>query len=622
MDDRFLTLYERELGHIRKTAGEFAAAFPKVAGRLSLDEFACNDPYVERMLEGFAFLAARVHRKLEAEFPRFTQSLLQTLYPHYLAPTPSMAIVQFTPDRGEGGLADGQMAIPRETVLRGMLGPHDPTRCTYRTAHDVTLWPIELTEAQYYTRELATLEIPPGLEAKAAVRIRLRTTAGKQFCETKLDDLTLYLRGAGREEMRLYEQLLAHASSILVQPASRPVPWRAKGGRVRRVGFDDQQKLLPYDGRSFHGYRLVHEYFAFPERYMFVELTGLGEGVRRCEGNELDVIVLLDKVDTELENTIDASNFVPFCTPAINLFPKRTDRIQLSDRFSEFHVVPDRTRPEDFEVHQVLGVTGHGARADQTREFMPFYAASDLESDGGGGGAYYAVNRRPRNLSGRDKLYGSRSGSYVGGEVFVSLVDAKAAPFQSDLRQLSISTLCTNRDLPIRMPSGRDGNDFELDINAPVQTVRCLHKTAPRPSRAEGELAWRAISHLTLNYLSLTDDGHQGATALRSLLSLYGDAVDLATRHQIEGVKSVQSAPITRRLVQQGRIAFIRGLEVTATFEEAAYEGTGVFLLGAVLERFFAKYVSINSFTETVIRAAERGEVMRWPAIVGQRHTI
>jgi len=621
MDEQFLTLYERELTHIRRTAAEFAKARPKIARRLSLEEFDCADPYVERLLEGFAFLAARVQRKLTAEFPRFTQSLLQTLYPHYLAPTPSMAIVQFCPQRDEAGLADGEMVIPRETVLRGMLGPNDPTRCTFRTGHEVTLWPIELTEAQYYTRELATLEVPPALEAKAAVRLRLRTLAGLQFNEIKLDALTLYLRGVGREEMRLYEQLLGHAKGILLQPPGRPVPWQVPGGTVRRVGFDDEQRLLPYDGRSFHGYRLLHEYFAFPERFMFVELTGLGEAVRRCGGGDLDVIVLLDEVDTELEKAVDASNFVPFCTPAINLFPRRACPIELSDRVSEFHVVPDRACPEDFEIHQVLSVTGSGVRADETQEFKPFYAASDLDA-AGGGGAYYAVNRRPRNLSSRDKLYGSRSAGYVGGEVYISLVDAKAAPYASSLRRLGISTLCTNRDLPIRMPHGQDGNDFEMDVQAPVEAIRCLRKTDPVPSHAEGELAWRAISHLALNYLSVTDDGQQGASAMRSLLSLYGDAGELATRHQIEGLQSVHSRPVVRRLVREGRVAFARGLEVTVTFEEAAYRGTGVFLLGAVLERFYAKYVSMNSFTETVVRTVERGEVMRWPAMVGQRHIL
>jgi len=622
MDERFLTLFDREIGHLRKVGGEFAKAFPKIAGRLSLDEFRCEDPYVERLLEGFAFLAARVQMKLDADFPRFTQSILETLFPHYLAPTPSMAMVQFEPDLAEGGMADGLIGVPRGTLLRGMLGRQEQTRCMFTTAHDVTLWPVQIVQADYCTRELAALEVPPDLGAKAAVRIRLKSTAAKPFKQVKMDSLTLYLRGTGREEMRLYEQLLGHGIGTLVQPPGRPVRWRQRCGSVRRKGFDDSQKLLPYDARSFDGYRLLHEYFAFPERFMFVEVTGLQQGLQRCEGTELDLVLLLDKVDTELENVVNAGNFVLYCTPAINLFPKRTDRIQVSDRVSEFHVVPDRTRPEDYEVYQVLGATGYGAQADQEREFRPFYAASDLDAGGGGQGAYYSVSRQPRRPSNRDRLAGSRSVSYTGSEVFLTLVDVKDAPYSADLRQLGVSTLCTNRDLPIRMPYGQGGRDFEMDSNAPVQTIRLLRKTEPKPSHAEGETAWRAISHLTLNYLSLLEHAQEGAAALRSLLALYGDAGEAATRRQIDGVHSASTRPIVRRVVREGRIAFARGLEVTVTFNEAAFEGTGVFLFGAVLERFFSRYVSINSFTETVIRTVDRGEVMRWPARPGMRHVI
>jgi len=202
------------------------------------------------------------------------------------------------------------------------------------------------------------------------------------------------------------------------------------------------------------------------------------------------------------------------------------------------------------------------------------------------------------------------------------VVDADAAPYPPELAQLSVSTLCTNRDLPIRMPVGAGGNDFDLDTHAPVQAIHCLHKTDPTPSHAHGQAAWRTISHLTLNYLSLVDDGAQGAAALRSLLSLYGQAAEPTIRHQIEGVRSVATRPRVRRLVRDGRIAMVRGLEITVTMDEAAFEGTGAFGLGGVLERFFAKYVSINSFTETVIRTDGRGEIMRWPVTAGQRHTI
>ncbi|OQW97178.1 MAG: type VI secretion system protein ImpG [Verrucomicrobia bacterium A1] len=622
MDKRLLQYYNRELQYMREMAGEFAKEFPKIAGRLALDEFACADPYVERLLEGFAFLAARIHLKLDAEFPRLTQSILETVYPHYLAPTPSMAVVQFEPDLAQGSVLAAGLDVPRDTGLRSVVGKGDYTACEYRTAHPVTLWPIEIVEAEYHTRDLGSFQLPAA--ARAAIRIRLRTPPGLPFRQVGLDRLTFFLRGADDIPIRLHEQIFAHGSGLCLQPAVRPAPWQVlrPADDIRRAGYGDQEALLPYRGRSFQGYRLVHEFFAFPARYRFFELCGLQGAAKQCDAEMLDLFILLRQADLELENRVAAPGFALFCTPALNLFQKRLDRIHLSDRASEFHVVPDRTRPMDYEVYQVTGVVGHGVRSDEERAFLPFYAAA-----GTGGpeaaGAYFSINRLPRATSAHEERYGRRS-SYAGSEVYLSLVDAAAAPYRSDLRQLSVTALCTNRDLPLRMPLGQGATDFVLDTNAPVASVRCVAgPTPPRPSYAEGEIAWRAISHLSLNYLSLVQQGDQeGASALREMLSLYCDPGDAQIRRQIDGVKSVSSRPIVRRLAASGPIAFVRGIEVILTLEEKAFEGSGAFLLGSVLEHFFAKYVSINSFSETVIKTTERGEIMRWPARSGTRQII
>ena len=624
MDPRLLKYYTRELQHMREMGGEFAIEFPKIAGRLSLDGFECADPYVERLLEGFAFMAARVQLKCDAEFPRFTQHLLEMVYPHYLAPLPSMAVVQLQPDPKEGALASG-FVVPRESVLRTPMRKGDRTACEYRTAHDVTLWPVEIAAVEYYThaRELGALESPLLQTAKAGLRLQLKATAGLTFDKIALDRLCIHLRG-GEPAMRLYEQLLACALAVLVRPARRPAPWQEVLGKahIRRVGFEDHQALLPYTHRSFQGYRLLQEYFALPERFLFVEIDGLAPAVRRCREPELEVLVLLDRPDASLQNVLDTTNLALFCTPAINLFPKRCDSIHLTERQTEHHVVPDRTIPLDLEVYDVSSVVGTGTSANQEQTFLPFYSRSNAASHDPEK-AYYTLHRMPRVLSERQKDQGVRTG-YVGSEVFLSLVDADDAPYGSDLRQLAVGALCTNRDLPLLMTIGQGATDFTLQSGAPVAAVRCVAgPTKPRPSRAEGESAWRLISHLSLNYLSLLDheDG-QGAVALRDMLMLYGGDGDAAMRLQVDGLRSAVGRPITRRLVRAGPMAFGRGLEVTVTFDEAAFTGSGAFLLGAILEKFFAKYTSINSFTETVVRTLSRGEIVRWPAIMGQRPAL
>ena len=625
MDERLLTYYTSELRHLRDMAGEFAREFPKIAGRLSLDKEnkeICPDPYVERLLEGFAYLAARVHLKLDAEFPRFTQSLLETVYPHFLPPIPSMAVVRFDPEENDSALGPG-IVIPRGTLLRSSLGKGERTACTFQTAHAVRLLPLRIVEARYFTRDLVQLNLPSSVQARAAIRIRLQTTAGVPFKDIKLDPLSFFLRGADEFPSWIYEQIFSKKSAVVLQSADE----RGKtlgvlpSSAVRQVGFSSQEALLPPSARSFEGYRLLREYFAFPQRFRFFDLSGLNAFSTACNGTHLDIVIALKDVDTRLEGRLDGSAFELFSTPVINLFSKTLDRIDLSNRFSEFHVVADHNRPLDFEIFEIESVTGYGAEPGQEQEFRPFYLAKDTDVTAG---SFFTVNRTPRVLTAKEKQFGRRS-TYAGTEMFLSLVDATSAPYRSELRQLGIKALCTNRHLPINMAVRLEGRtDFTMDLSAPVTAIRCLSgPTSPTPSQAEGRFSWRLISHLSLNYLSLIDaDSEHGATGLREILKLYTDPSDRQVAKQIEGLLSVHSKPILRRVKTPGPITFARGLEVTLVFDETAYEGTGVFILGAVLEQFLAKYVSLNSFTETVIKTQQRGEIMRWPALMGKRQIL
>nr|WP_218648320.1 type VI secretion system baseplate subunit TssF [Pseudomonas reactans] len=616
-----LRYYERELAHLREVGGEFARDYPKVAGRLGLETYACADPYVERLLEGFSFLAARVQLKIDAEFPRFTNHLLELVYPQYLAPTPSMAVVQLQPDMGEGSLASG-FKVPRDTALHSQLGKGDQTACEFRTAHDVTLWPVELVEARYFAcgAHVAGVDLSRLGGVKAALRLRLRVGAGLTFSDLSLDNLPLHIRGGDAMPSRILEHLLAQAVGVLVMPVQEHVDWHQflPKSAIRSLGYSDSEALLPTGPRQFQGYRLLQEYFAMPQRFMFADVVGLANSVSRCSAEQLDVIVLFKKLDPLLEQSLSAANFGLYCTPAINLFPMRAERVHLSDQQSEYHVIADRTRPMDYEIYQIEGVTGYGSGAQASQTFESFYRANDLHARKPPN-AFYQVRRDARVLSEQQHRQGPRS-SYIGSELFLSLVDAQEAPHRSDLRQLGIDTLCSNRDLVLSMPVGSGRTDFSVESGAPVQAVRCLTgPTVPAPSFAEGETAWRLVSHLSLNYLSLLDqDKEQGASALRELLRLYCRIEDEAAHKQIEGLRSVTAESIVRRLPLPGPITYGRGLQVCVTLDEAAFEGAGVFVLGSVLEQFFAKYVSLNAFTETLIKSTTRGVIMQWPARVGR----
>jgi len=625
MDPRLLRLYNLELQHLREMGAEFAEQFPKIAARLGMNGLEVADPYVERLLEGVAFMASRVQLKLEAEFPRFTQALLEIVYPHYLAPTPAMMVAQFQPDPKEPNLATGQRRIPRGSTMRGLLRGDEVTACEFRTARDVTLWPVEIVSATYFSfaPDLPLNQLPVAQRVKGGLRIRLKTTAGLKFAQTAIDSLCFHLTGHDEVANRLYELCLGAPVGAMVV-SKGPSPWHQflPASAVKEVGFADEDALLPVTLRSFQGYRLLQEYFAFPQRFRFFELTGLRPAMARADGQELEVVVLFGRGENGFESVVDRSNVALFCTPAVNLLSRRADRIQVTDGSHEFHVVPDRTRPIDFEVYEVTSVVGHGVGADSEQRFLPFYAAYSGEGDHEQS-AYFTTRREPRLPSSTQKRRGPRS-SYAGTEVFLSLVDPAQAPFRGDLRQLSVHVTCTNRDLVLQMPIGVGPSDVSLDVAAPVVGIKVIGgPSRPQAPLADGPVAWRAISHLSLNYLSLVNSSEQdGAAALRDLLSLYAPGADASAAKQVEGLRSLVVKPVVRRLPTPGPLAFGRGLEIVVGVDEMFFEGGSAFLLASVLHHFFARYVTINSFTETVLRSQTRGDISRWVPHWGARPTL
>lgn len=625
MDPRLLRHYNQELGHLREMGAEFAQQFPKIAARLGMDGIAVSDPYVERLLEGYAFLAARVQLKLDAEFPRFTQRLLEILYPQFLAPTPSMLVAKLEPDLDDPSLAGG-VTVPRGTAMHSLLGKGDETACEFRSAQAVELRPIEVVSLSYFSfaPDLPLAAVPAGARVKGGLRLRLRARGGLRFDQVGLQHLPIYLSGNEDVAYKLYELALGACVGMLVLPPQRPVPWCefVAAENVRPLGFGDDEALLPVTLRGFQGYRLVHEYAAFPQRFLFVDLHGLAAPLARCTGDEVEIVLLFGRGEAALESVVDAANASLFCTPAINLFERRTDRVHLARGGYEHHVVVDRTRPMDFEVYELNSVSGFTAGAESKREFLPFYAA--YHQEGPEHAAYYTVQREPRLLSATQKRKGARSTSYIGSEVFLSLVDPEEAPFSAELAQLSISALVTNRDLPLHMPLGTARTDFILDATASMTAVRAIRgPSKPYSAMREGNVAWRFINHLSLNHLSLAnEDARHGAAALREMLELYGLLGDAAITRQIEGLRSVSVQPLVRRFPLPGPVAFGRGLEIALEVDELAFQGASPFLFGAVMERFLARHVSINSFTETVLRSGSRGDIMRWVPRCGTRAIV
>ncbi|MGD8165505.1 type VI secretion system baseplate subunit TssF [Pantoea sp. FN0307] len=624
MDSKLLEYYNRELAYLREMGAEFAERYPKVAGRLGMRGIDVADPYVERMMEGFAFLTSRVQLKMDAEFPRFSQRLLEMIAPGYLAPTPSMAIAELHPDSKKGDINRGFL-VPRGTMMDSQLLKKNGVTCSYTTAHDVTLLPLNIKQVELGG---VPADIPLGQMglsqrgAVSALRIRLSCESTTTLDHMDFDRLDFFLSGPDIEALKLLELLMQHTVGIFCQTAgATPRRHVLNNNALTQEGFAPDQALLPDDLRNFDGYRLLQEYFAFPARFQFISISQLRPLLAQANGErEFDIVLLLDKAEPALERVVDSSHLALHCTPVINLFPRVAERQKLSESSHEYHLVVDNIRPLDYEVYSVQKLYGtlEGQREEQI--FRPFW--STYSHDSGDYGAYFSLRREQRTLSEHAQRYGARTG-YVGSEVFLSLVDEQHTPWRDELRYVTAEVLCTSRDLPLMLLQ-QDQQGFKLPDSVPAAGLTMRKgPTPPREPLAEGLAAWRLISHLQMNYLSLMDsDDGEGAAALRQMLALYANLAEASVARQIEGIRHCQLRPVNRRVPEPGPIVFARGIGIELTVDEQAFSGSSPWLFGSVLERLFSRLVASNSFTEMSLNSQQRGEVGYWPPRMGKRALI
>lgn len=625
MDPELLDYYNDELVYMRELAAEFASLHPKIARRLGMQGFTVADPYVERLIEAFSFVSARMRIKLDAEFPRFTQRLLEVVHPNYVSPTPSIAVAQFHPSREEGNLTRG-FQIPRHTALFSKVAPGEETPCEFRSGQDVTLWPIEISEAKLAG---PPPDIPalnryfPDRQIGGSLRLKLRTHGDMSFCDLAgLDRLPIYLCGEESVASHLFELLHTSAVGLVIGLPGNLAERHdiVATDAVVHEGLLPAQSLLPLNWTSFHAQSLVHEYFASPSRYYFVTLQQLASGLSRIDRNEVEIVVLLTRTPGSLSGLVDAGQFALHCTPIINLFPKRTDRVEVNEAQPEFHVVADRSRPLDFEIYAINEIIGQQAHTTQQLNFRPLFHT--LNQDEGNYGRYFSVRREARLMSDTARRYGTRT-PYIGSEIFVSLVDQHEAPYSARLRHLSVQAWVTNRDLPLLIP--RDGrNDLFASDSIPVASIGLIRPPSkPKPAFAQGEHAWRLIRQLGFNHLPLADMPHRkGAQALRDMLRLFVATDDDVALRQIESLIGTQTTPVTRRLPGSGPLVYGRGVHCLLTVDETGFSGTSPYLFGLVLEQYLARHVAINMFTQCELKSMQRGSVAQWPVRMGSRGAV
>ena len=600
MSDELLSYYERELAYLRKQGAEFADRHPKIASRLRLSGDAVEDPHIDRLQQGVAFLNARLRKKLDDEFPELTEGMLGHLYPHYLAPIPSMAIVQFQP---ASDLVDRKV-VPAlaEIVTEPVLGE----RCRFRTTMPVEILPIRIENVALSGRPLIGPAKPDG--SMGVLRLTLKTQS-KTVAWDKLhpDQLRFFLRGPSNEALRLYELILNDVSRVRsVVIADSPddhQPLVLDASAIQPVGFEADEGIIPYSPRSPKGYRLLTEYFSFPEKFWFFDIKGIAEKTRQIGGETLEIFIYVDRWSADLERAATKDSLALGCTPMVNLFSQRVEPIALTESSVEYQITPDSRRPGALEVYSVDKVT-IASQTGETVTLHPLFGLTHTAASRGDTRFWHAT-RRPSDDGASD--------------TFLSLVDLDGDPFSPSDWVASIEATCTNRELAGKLPFGGGHPHLRLNREQPgVGTISCL--VAPRaplrlPNRKQS--AWRLISHLTLNHLSLIDQD-SGPTALREILRLYDFRDAAETRAIIDSMTGIEFRRGTARAPTRQMGVLCRGLDITLEFDEQAVSGVGIFLFASVLERFIAHYASINAFTRLTAKVKGRSGVLRtWPPRAG-----
>ena len=609
MTDELLDFYNRELDHLRNHADKFAANHPKIAERLRLGPDSIEDPHVERLVEAFAYLTARIRHKLDDEFPELSASMLDILYPHYQAPIPSMSIVQFRLDPEQVQITTGQ-EIPRFTELESE--PVHGEVCRFRTTYPVTLRPLDVAQASLTQAPFVAPSVACTAAASSLLRISLKVqTADLKVADLEIKTLRFFIK-AQQHSSRLYELIFNHTIGVAFAGSPRdPNPVLLGRECIAPVGFDNDEGILPYPARSFIGYRLLTEYFAFPQKFLFFDVN-VPAGAWQAElGSQLDLYFFLNRAIPELGRVVTAETFPLGCAPIVNLYKQRAEPIALTQTTIESQVVPDRRTPLGHEVYSIDSVVASPPVGDSVT-FQPFYSIKHARSRSSAAPrAFWHSSRRHAEVT---ALLGDR-----GTEVFLALVDLDFRPSAIPDWILEVETTCLNRDFPSDLPFGGDQPRLQLhEGKSYVSKITCL--TAPtrtvRHASRRG-LLWRLISHMSLNHLSIVDDPK--GDALRELLRLY-DLIDSdENRDHIEGIVSIQSRRVVGSLRGGGPVSFCRGLEVTIEFDEDRYSGGGLFLFAAVLERFLSLYCTTNSFTKLIARVKGRKEELRrWPPRVGE----
>lgn len=607
--EQLLPYYERELGLFRQYTREFSSRYPKAAGRLLIAGDTCEDPHVERLIQSVALLTARVAKRLDDAYPQFTHALLDTLYPHYLRPFPACSIVRIADDEAPGGGQLAQLAhVPRGTLLRSQ--PVQGVACKFTSVYDVTLAPLAISRLHFS----AIIDAPPGLRlpdgASALLSIQFTSSSDNYHLDQAgFSSLRLFADGEPSVRAALLDALFLRGAGAYVA-LDEHSPWLAVDGTpLAPAGYADDDALIPISARSHPALRLLTEYFAFPEKFHFIDIAWSRLAAllpKQCRQFTLHLPlkgVRSDSHEARLLSGVSRDNLLLGCTPVVNLFAKSGVPIRLTHTEPDYALLADATHAFAYDIHSIEAVTV--VRKDEAGErlstFLPLYASLQ------GSQAEHGLTQGQYWLARRDETVAAIS---PGHEMRLSLIDPQFSPGSAACATVSTQLLCSNRDLPTQLHYGLPGGDLLAEDVPDGIPARFLRK--PTPSmRFQADTHWRLIAHLSLNYASLTQSG---LGEFQKMLSLYDLPRSPTTQRLIQGIVTLEHGSTRAWMPTVPFPTLMPGIAIRLGIDEQAFVGSSIYIFAQVLQRYFALNSQLNCFSQLTLLSQRSGEeILRCP---------
>ena len=645
----FLHYYNIEMQYMRDMCGEFARDFPKVASRFGMDEFSCEDPYVERLLQGHAFLVARAHQALDGGFPELSHAMLNNLYPDFLTPIPSTGIVKLFPAQGNEIPPDGTIFERGAELTAPKI--EGGKECYFQTAHDVKIWPIDIIDAKYYPDDISPLGLNRSAQAQSCLCLELKTNNGVKFKSFNMDCLEFYLTDTAIT-MELFEMLLANCSEIIVQPKNggiRESIYNSRKDVITSRGFDLEDSLFPTNPQTFEGYRLFRKFFALPQSFMFIQVDKIKRAIKKMDSDNINLIFVFDRENQALKGKVGKKNFDLFCTPVSNLFLQVFSDIDASNGASNLDFLQDASFA-NLEIIKVLNTEGCIKSNNSPQTLTKLYSNTNLiNNDSSTNNVYYSLKRSPRTFTKSERESETKT-NYAGTDTYLSFFDQNHKPYKGHIEQLRIIAQCSNRDLPVTMLSNKE-NTYLITDSANVKMDKIELVSGPTKPCSDHLFIppWEIINHMSLNFLAQNDEIPEGIDALgdymakssqknrgklknidhsrffestaeiiKKILGMY--TVSEAQKKHIEGIKSISTKRKQQRFNNKGDFSFVNGLSIDLIFDNQ--KTNNYFLLGMVIDKFFEHATPVDTFTQTTVSTKKQGKIIQWPARKGTRPLI